>query len=69
MAHHSPHRLDTCFADEVGHVLEVQFKGGEIYNYLEVPAEKHAQLMSAESKGAYFYKHIRNGGFKFVRVA
>jgi hypothetical protein len=48
-------------------VLEVEFRSGAIYRYRDVPAEIHAELMSAESKGQYFVRRIR-GRFEFRRV-
>ncbi len=40
--------------------LQVQFHGGRVYNYLDVPAVQYSRLMSAESKGTYFDVHIRD---------
>lgn len=40
--------------------LEVEFKGGTVYQYYNVPAVVHEQLMSAPSHGEYFAAHIRN---------
>ena len=48
-------------------VLEIEFHSGAIYRYRDVPAEVHAGLMSAESKGQYFVRRIR-GRFEFRRV-
>lgn len=40
--------------------LEVQFKGsGAVYSYAGVPQEAFDALMSAESIGSHFGKHIR----------
>jgi len=49
-------------------VLEIEFHSGAIYQYRNVPAEVHAELMSAESKGQYFVREIR-GRFAFRRVS
>jgi hypothetical protein len=41
-------------------VLEIEFRhGGTIYHYFEVPPEKHAALMAADSIGKHFHGHIR----------
>ncbi|HEY9005329.1 KTSC domain-containing protein [Ohtaekwangia sp.] len=45
--------------DEEHEILEVEFTSGEVYQYLRVPMEVHEALMSAESHGTYFSKHIR----------
>jgi len=39
--------------------LEVEFHNGSIYEYLNVPREIYASLMSAASKGHYFDATIR----------
>ncbi|HEY9045264.1 MAG TPA: KTSC domain-containing protein [Ohtaekwangia sp.] len=45
--------------DEDHAILEVEFTSGEVYQYLDVPLEVYEALMSAESHGTYFSKHIR----------
>lgn len=47
--------------------LEMEFKGGKVYRYFEVPGAAHADLMAAESKGKFFGQHIR-GKFKYEKV-
>lgn len=49
-------------------LLEIAFRTGAHYRYREVPADVHAELMRADSKGRYFGKRIR-GKFAFVRAA
>ncbi|MBO0828401.1 MAG: KTSC domain-containing protein [Streptosporangiales bacterium] len=48
--------------------LEVEFVGGRVYRYLEVPAAEHAALMWATSHGTYFNEHIRND-YRYVKVS
>ena len=45
--------------DEQSLVLEVEFQSGGIYRYFAVPRELYLNLMSAESKGRFFNKWIR----------
>lgn len=40
--------------------LEVEFKGGRVYEYAEVPAEKHEALMRADSVGSFFARQVKN---------
>ena len=47
--------------------LEVEFRHGGVYRYLEVPDAVHAELMKAESKGRYFQTNVRNK-FRFERT-
>lgn len=49
-------------------VLEIEFDGGAVYRYFDVPASLHAGLMTAASHGTYFSDHIRDAGFAFERV-
>lgn len=48
--------------EAIGHkdgVLSVQFKGGAIYDYPNVPADLHARFVGAESVGSFFHQHIK----------
>jgi len=47
--------------------LFVQFKNGGIYMYKDVPANVHAELISAESVGKYFNAHVKSG-FTYAKV-
>ncbi|HEX8087765.1 MAG TPA: KTSC domain-containing protein [Blastocatellia bacterium] len=47
--------------------LEIEFKGGSIYRYPNVPESIYAGLMNAGSKGGYFNSHIKNRPFRKVR--
>lgn len=42
-----------------GTTLTVRFKNGTEWNYHDVPAEVHAELMGANSIGSYFAAKIR----------
>lgn len=41
-------------------VLEIEFDDGAIYQYRTVAVDMHAALMSAESKGRFFQRYIRD---------
>lgn len=41
-------------------LLELEFRGGAIYRYFNVPIETYGALLGAPSKGAYFNHYIRN---------
>ena len=49
-------------------VLELEFRDGSVYSYIEVPPECVHELIAADSKGAYFNRHIRNR-FRCQRVS
>lgn len=57
--------LNSTWLHTVGYLdrqalLELEFKSGAIYRYRGVPAATYRGLLGAESKGAYFNRHIRN---------
>ena len=47
--------------------LEITFKSGGKYKYLDVPLSVFNELANADSHGRYFQKNIR-GRFKFERA-
>jgi hypothetical protein len=49
-------------------VLEVEFAGGDVYRYFDVPAEWHETLMAADSKGTWFNQVFKSMGFAYERV-
>jgi len=48
--------------------FEVCFKGGAKYVHRAVPQEVYDGLVSAKSKGGYYYKHL-NGRFGVSKVS
>jgi hypothetical protein len=40
-------------------LLELEFRSGEVYRYVGVPAQTYRELLLAESQGRYFNTHIR----------
>jgi hypothetical protein len=40
-------------------ILQVTFRDGSIYQYLDVPVHVFEDLLRADSKGAYLNSHIR----------
>jgi hypothetical protein len=57
----------VAFSPE-SNVLEVEFRNGLIYEYLDVSCSIYEQLLTASSKGAFFGRFIRNC-FPYRRVA
>ena len=58
--------------DPIARQLVVRFHGcgprhEAIYFYAGVPAQIAAELIAAESPGAYFHRHIRHGGYPYRR--
>jgi len=48
------------------HILEAEFRRGDVYRFFMVPREVYDQLLSAESKGRYFNSFIK-GRFPFAK--
>lgn len=47
--------------------LEVEFRNGHIYQYLNVPEQTYVGLMSAPSAGRYLNLHVRDA-YRYSRV-
>src|SRR5688572_8521004 len=47
--------------------LEIEFRNGAIYRYLEVSPPVHAALMEAPSKARYYHENIR-GKYRSLHV-
>lgn len=54
--------------DSKSATLEVAFLNGRIYQYHNVPSVLFNGLMSASSKGQYFDRMIKKGGYSFRRI-
>ena len=52
--------------NEVDQIMEVEFKSGQVYTYIEVPKPAYDNLMASDSKGACFNVTIRNK-YKFQK--
>jgi hypothetical protein len=48
-------------------VLEIQFQGGGVYRYFDVPDRIHQALLAAPSKGRFFNETIRDA-YRYARV-
>ncbi len=49
-------------------IRKLEFRSGAIYRYFAVPPAVVEGLVAAESKGAYFNRHIRTH-FRYQRLA
>ena len=46
--------------DATSRTLELEFRSGAVYHYLDVPYTVAQALCRSSSVGAYFSRHIRN---------
>ncbi len=53
--------------DQDAQILEIEFIGGEVYQYFEVPGGVYRGLMTAESHGRYFNKYVKGAGYEYRR--
>ncbi len=57
--------VDSSYLRSVGYdsltqVLEIEFRRGEVYQYLDVPATVYTDLINAPSQGRYFNANIKD---------
>ena len=48
-------------------ILEIEFDSGAVYQYIGVPPRTYRELLTAESKGRYFNREIRDS-YPYVQV-
>jgi hypothetical protein len=54
--------------DQEQRILEIEFTGGAVYRYFDVPPEVYRGLMAAESHGRYFHQHVRDKTYPYQRM-
>ena len=67
------HPVESSGIKAIGHdpatnTMRVQFNGGRTYEYSGVTAEHHKALISADSIGGHFSRHVRDK-FEHTRIA
>ena len=62
------HNLQREGYDPETRTLQLEFQGGGLYAYDEIPPELYERFLAAESKGKFFHAEIRKGGYKFKKV-
>jgi lysyl-tRNA synthetase, class II len=60
--------LLTSVAYSTDQTLQLEFRRGAVYRYFAVPPTVFHALITAESKGAYFNRTIRNH-FRYQRLS
>lgn len=60
--------LSSLGYDARRHVLEVEFRNGGVYRYLDVPEDAWTELRKADSKGRYLNSEIKPR-FRWRKVA
>jgi len=52
--------IESVGYDSDSLTLEVEFKGGSVYQYYDVPSHVYENFISAESLGSYLHHSIKN---------
>ena len=60
--------MNSVGYDIESRILEIEFTGGVIYQYFDVPEDIYLDLMSAESKGRYFNLVVKLLGFDYHQL-
>lgn len=56
----SSSNLASVGYDADSETLEVEFTGGSVYQYFNVPTFMHERMMAADSIGIFFNAEVRN---------
>jgi len=59
--------LNAVIYDPEEQRMQVQFRSGSIYEYVDVPEDTYLGLINASSKGKYFHRYVRNE-FAFEQI-
>lgn len=65
--------VDSSAVESIGYqeavqALDVEYEGGKVYRYADVPPRVHRELMAAESKGRFVNTEIKPR-YKYKRIA
>jgi len=52
--------VESIGYDAAEGMLEVEFKGGAVYQYTGIPQELYAELCEAGSVGSFIHRRIKN---------
>lgn len=58
-AHVDSSSLESVGYDAESHTLEVEFRSGGVYQYMDVPADELRRFLTADSLGRYLNKRIK----------
>jgi len=55
--------------DAATSTLEVEFHGGSIYEYFDVPERVFTALKTATSPGTFFDSNVKKAGYRFRHIS
>lgn len=53
--------------DSTTMTLEIEFVGGSVYQYFDVPELEYSNLIGAESVGGYLHRNIKNS-YRYLKI-
>lgn len=63
----SSSNISSIGYDDVQQILEVEFHGGRVYHYYDVPMYVYEELMDASSHGTYLSANVK-GNYQYDQV-
>lgn len=52
--------IQSAAYDEDTKILSIQFKGGRVYHYHDVPPDEYEAFVNAPSAGSHFHDNIKD---------
>lgn len=59
--------IDSAAYDDESSTLVIAFKGGDTYQYENVPRAEYDALLAAQSPGSFFFQRIK-GKYRFIKL-
>lgn len=53
--------------DSATRVMEIEFTGGAVYQYFDVPSEEYDSFLASDSKGKFFNSQIK-GRYQYTQL-
>jgi len=63
----SSSNLKSVGYDQTSNTLEIEFHGGRVYQYYNVPKRIYQGLMAASSHGKYHHRRIKDS-YRYSRI-
>ncbi|RXZ48650.1 KTSC domain-containing protein [Agromyces fucosus] len=63
----SSSNIVTIGYDTASQTMEIEFIGGSVYQYFDIPAHIYEGLLAAGSAGQFFHAQVR-GHYRYARV-
>jgi len=61
--------IATIGYDAATSTLEIEFQGGSVYQYFDVPERIFTALRTATSPGTFFDSNVKKAGYRFRHIS